>query len=303
MKRLICVVLAIMFVISSFPVTVFAASNEKYIEITKENAPLRIKADGDARIVMRCDVGTIVETAGSCYNWKLSKWYKVKLPGNEEMLYIYSGNVKKHEHKTTRQLSLNDTTYKICDCGHIDADASTRKQKEEASSILKSTSLALPLIALDGPLPLGDFAAAAILVLGVCVAHDYAMPAAQELADIISEADFDEYLADRNKNACSMYSFRRVVRYPGGLKYVDQYCMDAMEAYVYISLLHGDVYTVSEDSALTLAAMFGSAIMERDNARPGKDVTSFFYHYHAGTDRQNKAHIFFGLNDLGMGPV
>ena len=56
-------------------------------------------------------------------------------------------------------------------------------------------------------------------------------------------------------------------------------------------------------AALMLAAMFGSAIMERDKATPNKDITSYFFHYHAGTDRANKAHIFFGLNDKQQGPI
>ena len=49
--------------------------------------------------------------------------------------------------------------------------------------------------------------------------------------------------------------------------------------------------------------MYGAAIMERDKARPSKDITTYFYHYHLGTDRTNKAHVFFGLNDAGVGPT
>jgi len=71
---------------------------------------------------------------------------------------------------------------------------------------------------------------------------------------------------------------------------------------VYVRLLQGDVYTASENSALALAAMCGSAIMERDKASPTKDITTYYFHYHVGTDRKNGAHIFFGVNDLGQMP-
>lgn len=301
MKRIISVFLVAVLVFGLFPVTAFAASSS-YVEVTKNGAPVRTKADGDSHIVYRCDEGTVLETTGSCYNWKFNKWYKVKIPGQDETLYIYSGNVKVHAHDTT-ELEVNGIVYRICSCGDISADASTVEQKNEASEVLSSTALALPLALADGPLPLGDLAAASILVLGVCFAHDYAIPAAEDLAEMISEADFDKYLEERKENTCSAYSFRRVGRFPGGLKYLDQYCMDTVEAYVYVRMLQGDVYTSSEDSALILAAMFGSAIMERDKASPSKDITTFFFHYHVGTDRSNKAHIFFGLNDLGQSPT
>ena len=75
------------------------------------------------------------------------------------------------------------------------------------------------------------------------------------------------------------------------------------EAFLYVQLTGCDVYTANENEALLLAAMCGAAIMERDKARPSKDITTYFYHYHLGTDRTNKAHVFFGLNDAGVGPT
>lgn len=302
MKRIISAILVVVMIISMFPVTAFAADSN-YIEVTKNKAPLRTKADGDARIILRCEEGTVLELVGTRINWKkLSKWYEVKIPGEKNTCFIFAGNAEIHDHETT-ELSVNGIVYKICSCGDISADVTTNEQKEEADIILGSTTLALPLVLADGPLPIGDLAAASILVLGVCVAHDYVIPTVEELADLISDADFDKYLEDRKENTCSAYSFRRVIRYPGGLKYLDHYCMDAVEAYVYVRLLQSDVYTSSEDSALILAAMFGSAIMERDKASPSKDISTFYFHYHVGTDRGNKAHIFFGLNDLGQAPA
>lgn len=300
MKRMICAILVVVLLIGMFPITAFAAS-KTYIEVTKDNAAVRTKADGDAKIALRVEDGTVLESVGTCFNWKkFSNWHEIRIPGKEGTYFIFAGNVKTHEHKTTN-ITVNNIVYKICSCGDISAGATTAEQKEEANLVLGSATLALPLV--DGPLPLGDLAAAAVLIVGACIVHDYAIPAAEELADMISEADFDKYLEDRKENTCSPYTFRRVAIQPGCLKYLDQYCMDAVEAYLYVRLLQGNVYTSSEDSALILAAMFGSAIMERDKATPTKDVTTYFYHYHVGTERKNKAHIFFGLNDLGQGPI
>lgn len=302
MKRVTSAVLVAVLIIGMIPVTAFASSNS-YIEVTKDNTPLRANGDGDAPIVFRCEKGTVLETVGTYFNWKkLSKWFEVKIPGKEDTYFIFTGNAEHHEHNTT-ELEVNSIVYKICTCGDISANTTTTEQKDEANDVLSSTALALPLAAADGPLPFGDLAVASILILGVCFAHDYVVPTVEDLAEMISEADFDKYLEDREENTCSVYSFRRVARYPGGLKYIDQYCMDAVEAYVYVRLLQGDVYTSSEDSALILAAMFGSAIMERDKASPSKDITTFYFHYHVGTNRENKAHIFFGLNDLGQAPT
>ncbi len=89
-----------------------------------------------------------------------------------------------------------------------------------------------------------------------------------------------------------------MVRVPGGLKYLDDNCMDAAEAFIWVAAFQGDVYTQSEDAALMLAAMSPKgSICERD-----KDKTSHFYHYHMSMDRSEKGHIFFGTNDLGETP-
>lgn len=300
MKRIICAILVVVLMIGMLPVTASAAGST-YIEVTKHNAAVRTKADGDASIALRVNAGTVLESVGTRYNWKkFSNWYEIRIPGKEGTFFIYAGNVKIHAHETT-DLKVNDIVYKICACGYIDTETTTASQKEEANLILSSTALALPLV--DGPLPLGDLAAVSILILGACIAHDYAVPTAEELADLISEADFRKYLEDREENSCSPYSFRRVSIHPGYLKYKDQYCMDPVEAYLYVRLLQGNVYTSSEESALILAAMFGSAIMERDKATPKKDITTYFFHFHVGTDRKNRGHIFFGLNDLGQTPI
>lgn len=99
-----------------------------------------------------------------------------------------------------------------------------------------SLTLALPLAAADGPLPIGDIAFAVIAVIALCVAHDYSIPETAEISAAVTEADFVDYLRGRAENTCSDSSFRRVSRFPGGLKYLDNYCMDRAEAFLYVQL-------------------------------------------------------------------
>lgn len=299
MKKIISMILILSLLIGILPTSASAAGNS-YIEVTRENAPIRKEASEKADIVVRCKEGTVLSSTGSCWNWYLNKWYKVDLDG--QTYYIYSGNVKNHKHDPT-DLNINGICYSVCKCGDVSVSADSEEQKAESQTVLGATSMAIPLMTMDGPLPIGDLIAAGILITSACLSMHYAVPLAEDLAVMLSEVDFDDYLQNRDENTCSTDSFRRVERFPGGLKYTDQYCMDIVEAYVYVRLIQGDVYTANEDAALLLAAMHGSAIMERDKASPNKDITTYFYHYHLGTGRVSKAHIFFGLNDAGQGPV
>lgn len=299
MKKIISMILILGILIGMFPTSASAAGSS-YIEVTRDNAPIRKAASEKADVVVRCKEGTVLSSTGSCRNWYLNKWYKVSLDG--QTYYIYSGNVKIHEHNPTN-LNINGICYSVCKCGDVSVNANSEEQKAESQTVLGATSMAIPLITMDGPLPIGDLFAAGILIVSACLSMNYAAPLAEDLAEMLSEVDFDNYLSNRDENTCPTGSFRRVVRFPGGLKYTDQYCMDIVEAYVYVYLIQGDVYTANEDDALLLAAMHGSAIMERDKAAPSKDISTYFYHYHLGTGRESKAHIFFGLNDAGQGPV
>lgn len=270
------------------------------LDVTRDNAPVRSGASAHDSVIVRCARGAVIASSGSCWNQKHNEWYMVDIDGKTG--YIYSGNVSVHNH-TYREFPINNVTYRVCSCGMVTAEADNAAANDEAVKVMSSISLALPLAAADGPLPIGDIAAAIIAVVAVCVAHDYAVPAATEIVSAVTETQFVDFLRNRDSNSCSPNSFRRVQRYPGGLKYLDEYCMDRVEACLYVQLTGGDVYTADEDEALLLAAMFGAAICERDAARPSKDITTYFYHYHLGTNRAYKGHVFFGLNDAGVGPT
>ena len=238
-------------------------------------------------------------------------WYKVMVYSEKGTTegYIYSNTLKKHSH-SYKTFTFNDITYSVCACGYTEVKASNKTKEAEGARIVQSASIAIPatLGVVDGPLPIGDIIGIAIMVVSVCIAHDITLPAAKELSTIITEADFDDYLKKR-ENTCGQGSFRKVQRFQGTLKYVDNYCMDIVEAYLYVRILGKDVYTPNENNALLLAAMHGYVTeMQRD-----KDQQTYFYHYHLSfnTDISNhhsnkdnlKAHIFFGVNDFGHGPT
>ena len=162
MKKMICAILVVVLIVGMIPITAFAAGNT-YIEVTKDQAAVRTKADGDAKIALRLEEGVVLESVATHYNWKkLSNWYEIRIPGKEGTYFIFAGNVKIHEHETT-SITVNDIVYKICNCGNIRAETTTAEQNEEASLVLGSATLALPLV--DGPLPLGDLAAAAVVIV------------------------------------------------------------------------------------------------------------------------------------------
>lgn len=92
MKRTLTLLLAVVLLVTMLPLTAFAAKKQ-YLEVTKDNAPIRAKASEKGKIVQRCPKGVILEAEGSKINLYLNKWYKVRWKG--DVCFIYSGNVKK----------------------------------------------------------------------------------------------------------------------------------------------------------------------------------------------------------------
>ena len=236
-------------------------------------------------------------------------WYKALVYCNEGVKegYIYSGKISSHTH-SYESFTFNEVTYKVCRCGDVKVSANNSAKASEGKKVVAASTAALPLAlgAVDGPLPIGDLIGVGILIVGTCVAHDILAPTTAELAEMITKADFDEYLK-KKENVCNANSFRKVQRVGGKLKYIDKHCLDIVEAYIYCCFLGGDVYTPNENNALLLAAMHGKVTqMQRD-----KDQTTYFFHYHF-SNVMNPAidwiphiggHVFFGTNDLGEMPT
>ena len=283
-------VMALMVV--SAPISTNAAS-VTYLEITRDNAPLRKEAHDEGKIVVRCEEGAVLKSTGSFYNYKFRKWHKVEYQG--KTYYIYSGNVEKHQHDY-EEISYGGATYKYCDCGQINVVSTTTMSNSNANAVAAYAGTAAAAPWLDGPLPVGDIIAAGVLLYTGCflATSDFS----DTVVEVLEEIDIDELL-DAKDNVCSVESFRKVTRAAGPLTYIDNECMDMIQAYFYVMLV-GDVYNVSEDKAEELAALYINYFRDRDADKP-----EYWYHYHLGNDHKDKVkgHVFFGTNDYGQYPL
>lgn len=299
MKRVLSVLVIVAMMVCSFTPREAQAATATYYEVIADGTTIHAKARESSRVITSCQAGAVLEVKGSCRNIFFNKWYKLEYNG--ETCYIYSKDVKKHNH-SYMDLTFNGVTYMICDCGSVTFWAESYEDQVAGEKVNMAVTMALPLslAAVDGPLPVGDLLAAGILILAGCMSMDVTMPTTEELAVLMSEAEFERYLESRNENACSMESFRRVKIVNDKLHFVDDKCLDIVEAYIYVRFLKKDVWTPNENSALMLAYMHGSATMERD-----KDEDTYFFHYHLGVrdvTKRLKGHIFFGTNDYGEIP-
>ncbi len=92
MKKLVSALMIVCLLMTMLPLNAFAAS-KGYVQVTKDNAPLRTGKGEKYSIVVRATKGTVLEVVDASYNWYLNKWYQVKTANGTA--YIYSGNVKK----------------------------------------------------------------------------------------------------------------------------------------------------------------------------------------------------------------
>ena len=288
--KLMSFVLVMALLVVSTPISANAAS-VTYLEITRDNAPLRKEAHDEGKIVARCEEGAVLKSTGSFYNYKFRKWHRVEYQGST--YYIYSGNVATHTHDY-EELYYGGTTYKYCDCGQVNVVSTTTKYASE--TIASYASAAGLAIGLDGPAPIGDIVGAAIIMYTACYLATNGL--SDVVIDVLEEIDVDEFLDDR-ENECSAESFRKVSRVGGTLTYIDNQCMDEIQAFFYVMLV-GDVYNYDEQNAEELAALYGSYFKDKD-----KDKPSYWWHFHLGNDHKSKVkgHIFFGTNDYGMYPI
>jgi hypothetical protein len=290
MFKLMSFVLVMALLVVSTPISANAAS-VTYLEITRDNAPLRKEAHDEGKIVARCEEGAVLKSTGSFYNYKFRKWHRVEYQGST--YYIYSGNVETHYHEY-EELYYGGTTYKYCDCGQVNVVSTVNVS--QSNSIAAYAGAAGVAVAVDGPIPVGDIVGAAILLYGACYLATSEFSDA--VIDVLEEIDVDEFL-DAHENVCSTESFRKVSRLGGTLTYIDNECMDDIQAFFYVMLV-GDVYNVYEQNAEELAALYGSYFKDRD-----KDNPAYWWHFHLGNDHKDKVkgHIFFGTNDYGMYPI
>lgn len=307
MKKFISIaVLIAILTISIIPVTA-VAETINYVVVSKDRAPIRAEPYEEGAVVAWFARNTYLETSATIINLRLNKWYEVEYGG--QSCYIYSGNVTKHTH-AYQTIHFNRETFEFCTCGKIERTAGGPKISMAVATAaipfvryVSSPSyyaLAGATALADGPLPVGDTIALGMMIVGACVQGHIMMPTVETLVDLISDSEFTEYLRNRDNNICTPYSFRKVQRLNGTLHYIDEYCMDEIEALIYVRAIKGDVYTSSEDAALMLVAKYGAGVCERD-----KDNETYFYHYHlthANSEKRYGGHIFYGANDFGQTP-
>lgn len=110
LKNVLVVFLAV--VMLCLPLTVPTetfAESKTYIEVTKDNAPLRSGKAEKYSVVVRATKGTVFEVVSSSINISLHLWFKVKTSSG--MAWIYSGNVKKVSVSGyTKEIALNKSS-------------------------------------------------------------------------------------------------------------------------------------------------------------------------------------------------
>ena len=336
-KVILSLILAIAIVLGGLPVSAFAAS-DTFIEVTKDNAPVRTKAYESGDVIERLEEGTILQ-ADACWNLKGHRWYRVELSDGRSG-YIYSKNVQKHEHNFN-EYNTQIGTFLVCEqCGRIEEKHITDVKKGSAvkafainavmhmfydsspSGVLNvvtggmtasgakvytySSAYALPLTlaVADGPAPIGDIIGAAIVVAGGAAAlHD-----AASFIELNEVVDLDTFAAsitageflDRLKNRERECDATTFRRVVRESGGL-RYADDICMDWTeaYICVVLGiDVYTPFSEIADQFSALFTFVRMERD-----KDPTHY-WHYHAYDNQGIKirAHIFFGANDYGAMP-
>ena len=297
MKKIIALIMTLLILLSCFP-SIVQAEGDALIEIIKKDVPIRNKPYQEGEIIARCKKGAVLQYTDIKINSRFRRWYVVDWGGKTG--YIYSENVELHHHHYDSVTTISSITFKICnECGDCYAVGSSA-EKKKGDELLSFVSLPAigTLCAVDGPLPIGDIVALFIGVVAIATYFDTTVPTNASFAELVTESDILSQMMIK-KTICTSDNFHVVERVPGGLKYLSPYCLDYLEAFAVAKALNMDIYTESEVAAQNLALLYnGSLIGERD-----KDQMTHFYHYHFGTDRKVKAHVFFGLNDYGQGPM
>ena len=291
--------------------------NDLYGDLMYDNnfQPTTVTAKGKAYVYRTANKnkGLAGQTANNeklyanrkCTNGNGEVWYEVKFAG--DMCYIYSGDTMEHKHSFTT-ISTDSAKFYVCDCGY--AEIATTQKTSQANAILGlATSAATKYVGQYGgvaasePGYIGEAVIVGLTVADVLLALNGALPSVEELRSVLDLTNFNNYLKHKEDKQCGPKEFRQVKRENGKLKFMNNKCLSAEEAYVYVLLLHGDVWVEDESAALEVVAMYGGGIRERD-----KDKISYFYHWHlgygSGKDRVTEGgHIFFGPNDLGQRPT
>ncbi len=295
-KKAICLIIALTILFSSSSWKMICHAKEirgEYAEICRDGTPIRIGPSKDAEVVTNCSEGAVVKLEGGICNLSGNSWYIVKVNGEE--CYVYSENLREHNCHF-RELYYNGTKYSYCSCGKINIIESKTISVSRANTIALYASEAGMAMVLDGPIPVADVIGAMIFVLAA--ADTVLNGVSEEVVETVREVDIAKLL--EKETLCTDYNFRKVAIEPGvgKLYYVDDECLDMLEAFFY-TLFLGNTYTKLKSTAEEMASLWGDCYAERDSDRP-----DYWYHYHIG-NRKTKIghHVFYGTNEFGEYPV
>ena len=310
--RIISMLLCACMLVSLVPVNAHAASETIYVEVTKDNAPLRAENNQDGAVVARYEKGIILETEGSCINKKLNTWYKVDYEG--KTCYIYSGNVAVHEHKYM-EINVLDYCFYFCDCGELlqETTKNLKLLRSPASvgyigmgvqlvtaysgtiSMEEAVAVAGGLSIADGALPVGDVIALGVLLLATLAELSNGLPDQLTSTQVLQQVDYRELLK-RNEESCSDYSYRRVTSLTkDGNLTVSKTCYNLAAAFVCAAGLKENIYTRYVESAYALAALFSTYGSYKTDPAHNE---GYYQHFHLYWDEKNSGkvsnHVFYG---------
>ena len=140
MKRIIAALMILCLTLAMLPVGAFAAG-KTYIEVIKDNAPLRSGKGEKYSVVVHATKGTVLEAVDSSLNIYLHRWYKVNTAGGAA--WIYSGNVKKVSasgYTTAIKLSKSDVQLNLKGTKTVKLNAVCKYKGRTDTNVTWSTS-------------------------------------------------------------------------------------------------------------------------------------------------------------------
>lgn len=254
------------------------AQEKKFVDVVVSDAPLKSSAYKYTDIVARTYSGRVLTVVNEISNEYGHVWYEVAWenePGDGNTAYIYSGNVKEHEHSYQNK-EVEGVEYSYCECGDVYVKETSQVKFSNADTlVLGATATAGATSMVDGPLPVGDLVGLVLVAGTWCLLYSGAIPT--ELQEVTTDKDFSDYIKE-NGDTCSDTNFRIVVREGKELVKASDYCLTIPQAYVYARYCKGDVWTPDETGVVALAC----AKLNGDYIGPevDKNQPSYYYHYH-----------------------
>ena len=322
--RFISTILIFVLFMAGMPVSEANAATTIKIETTENNTKIYQSPVENVTVKGTCKKGSVltcVETVKPVSSTKFTisslfskrakstqaiACYKVSYETDNACVYGYiaAADAKIHKHNN-RKIVTDIGTYYVCEkCGEVSVQTVKNASAKDASLAMMVLATAKQMgpelyatAALDGPLPYGDIIAGTIVAVAVLKVVTPSISTTE-----VTSLSFVNDL--KSKASCSSKDiYYPVDRVDKKLVAHGDMCMSLGEAYVYMALGNGNIYTEKQSDAKALAMVFNKkdVYCEKDRNKP-----TYFYHYHIknldGQKIENENHIFFGTNKAYKGP-